>query len=295
MLLLGLQFGGVAFAWSSAAVICLITFGCITLGVFVLVEWQIGRNTNKRPVIPLRVFRHRSSIAILAVCFLHGMIIIAPFYYLPLYFQSVRGANPILSGVYILPIVLSSSFVSMFVGGFTKCTGLAVQPIWLGMALSTLGLGLFIDLEAGSSWAKIVIYQLLAGAGFGPNYFSPIVALQRLVEPQDIAVAVSTLGFVRQLGSSISIVIGGAIFQSQMQGHVAGLVAMLGKEVASMFGGGDASANVPLINSLPEEERRFVREVFADSISPMWYLYVALSALGLVASLFIGKFSTLLL
>lgn len=40
MVLLGLEFGGITFPWSSAAVICLITFGTVALGIFLLNECQ---------------------------------------------------------------------------------------------------------------------------------------------------------------------------------------------------------------------------------------------------------------
>lgn len=40
MVLLGIEFGGITFPWSSAAVICLITFGTVVLGMFLLNECQ---------------------------------------------------------------------------------------------------------------------------------------------------------------------------------------------------------------------------------------------------------------
>lgn len=40
MVLLGIEFGGITFPWSSAAVICLITFGSVVLGIFLLNECQ---------------------------------------------------------------------------------------------------------------------------------------------------------------------------------------------------------------------------------------------------------------
>lgn len=67
------------------------------------------------------------------------------------------------------------------------------------------------------------------------------------------------------------------------------LVAVLGPQTAASFGGGAAGANVGLIQSLPETQKSAARQAFASSLSSMWILYVAFSALGLVVSFLIGK------
>ena len=70
MFLIGLQLGGVVFPWSSVQVICLVVFGLVTLIIFLVVEWKIPEH----PVMPLRIFRHRSNIAALVVCFCHAAV-----------------------------------------------------------------------------------------------------------------------------------------------------------------------------------------------------------------------------
>ena len=212
MLLLGLEFGGVTYPWNSAKVICLIVFGIFTGFIFVLNEWKLA----KYPVMPLRLFKKRSNIACLGVCFCHGYVFIAGSYYLPLYYQAVLGATPLLSGVYLLPFALSLAIVSAMTGIFIKKTGKYLPPIWFGLVLMTIGYGLFIDLDVDANWAKIIIFQIVAGIGVGPNFQSPLIALQSTVAPGDIATATATFGFTRNLSTAISVVIGSVVFQNQM-------------------------------------------------------------------------------
>lgn len=103
MLLLGLDFGGVSHPWNSATVICLLVFGICVGGLFVLNEWKV----TKYPIIPLHLFRHWSGIASFSVCFCHGYVFMGDAYYMPLYFQAVLGASPLMSGVYLLPFILA--------------------------------------------------------------------------------------------------------------------------------------------------------------------------------------------
>ena len=67
--------------------------------------------------------------------------------------------------------------------------GKYLYPIVFGFAMMTLGYGLFIDLDAESSLAKIVLYQIVAGLGVGPLFQAPLIALQSLVPKGDIAAA----------------------------------------------------------------------------------------------------------
>jgi MFS family permease len=177
MVLLGLEFGGISHPWNSPIVICLIVFGVVVIGLFFVVESRLA----PYPLMPLSVFSKRSNIAALGTCFCHAFVFIPGNYFLPLYFQAVLGATPILSGVYLLPTAIALSIFSILTGIVIRKTGQYLAAIWFGMTLMTIGTGLFIDLGANSSWAKIIIYQAIAGIGVGPNFQAPLIALQSLV------------------------------------------------------------------------------------------------------------------
>lgn len=166
MFLFGMESGGQTKSWDSVYTICLIVFGIFTIFLFFINEWRFA----KYPIMPLRLFKETSNMASLGVCFCHGFVFIGGTYYLPLYFQTVLEATPILSGVYLFPLVLSLSAGAIGVGIFIKNVGKYRPPIWFGMTLMTLGFGLFIDLDAHANWPKIIIFQIIAGIGVGPNF-----------------------------------------------------------------------------------------------------------------------------
>lgn len=285
MFLFGLQYGGETYPWGSATVVCLLVFGVLTFALFILYEWKIP----KYPVMPLGLFKSRTNIATLSVVFIHGFVFISGSYYLPLYFQAILGATPILSGVYLLPTALALSAGSIGTGIFVGKTGLFLPPIYLGLFLLTLGYGLFIDFSAHSSWAKIILYQIVAGVGVGPLFQAPIIALQAHINPRDIGTATATLGFIRQLATSTSVVIGQVVFQNSMSAKTPQLATTLGPELAQRLSGSEAGANTQVINSLPGPQKEAVRVAFADSLVPMWIMYTAFAAVGLLAGFCIKK------
>ena len=164
--LFGMESGGQTKPWGSAYTICLVVFGIFIIFLFFINEWKFA----KYPIMPLRLFKDRSNMATLGVCFCHGFVFIGATYYLPLYFQTVLEATPILSGVYLFPLVLSLSAGAMGVGIYIKKSGKFRPPIWFGLFFMTLGFGLFIDLDDYANWPKLIIYQIIAGIGVGPNF-----------------------------------------------------------------------------------------------------------------------------
>ncbi|CAP60170.1 uncharacterized protein PODANS_1_4860 [Podospora anserina S mat+] len=285
MVLFGLEFGGVTYPWSSPTVICLIVFGVVTAGIFVLIEWKVA----KFPLMPLRLFRRRSSIASLGVAAFQGIVFISGSYYLPLYFQAVLGASPLMSGIYVLPFVLSLSVVSAITGVVIKKTGKYLPCIIFGMSIMTLGFGLFIALEPQANWAKIVVFQLIAGIGVGPNFQAPLIALQTTVGPRDMASATATFGFIRQLFTAISVVIGGVVFQNGMEEQYPRLLEEIGPDAANMLSGSNAASSIGFAMSLPERSRRVAQEAYFKSLRTMYIMYVVFAGVGLIVSFFVGS------
>lgn len=262
MLLFGLQYGGVTDPWGSATVTCLIVFGFVTFLLFGFWEYKYAAY----PVMPMGLFSKLTNKATLAVVFTHGFAFIAAPYYLPLYFQAIRGATPILSGVYLLPTAVILALSSCGAGIFIRKVGLNLPPLYFGMFLLTLGYGLFVDFTSTSSWTKLIVFQIVAGIGMGPVFQSPIIALHAHIQPRDVGTSTATIGFVRQLATSVSVVIGEVDFQNQMNKKVAALTQLLGPELAKQLDGASAGASTRIINDLPHDQRVVVRKYYAESL-----------------------------
>jgi MFS family permease len=301
MILLGLNLGGVVSPWASPKVICLIVFGLLVGIVFVFYEAKVATS----PLMPMHILRRRSSVASLLLCFMHGFVSlkiqfaetntnvnqvnVSSWYFLPLYFQAVRGTSPLYSGLLILPITVFQSIVGLFAGFLISYTGRYLELIWVGMTLTCLGFGLFITLSISTSLAKIVIIEIVAGLGVGLVFQPALIAFQSLVEQNDIATATALFGFVRSLSTAVSVVVGGVVFQNRMQAQYEHLLSVLPSNVAQMFSADVAAANVPLIGTLTAAQSTVVKESYARSLSSMWIMYCSTAALGLLISMLISR------
>lgn len=258
--LYGLEAGSGGLApWNSAFVICLIVFGAIILAIFMVWEAKVAKN----PIIPVRIFQSKTNLAAFAVANLHSFIFISYDYFLPLYFQVILGFSPILSGVTLFPLIFPMSISTGLGGIFVRKTGNYKIVILIGASLMTLGTGLFISLGQRQEWAKLVIYQVIAGLGCGVLFQNPMIALQTHVRQKDMAAAMSAYTFMRGLFVSISIVVGTVLIQRTVRG-----------------------GNLTHVSD-NEEQGETDKKGYINGLRVMWAFYTALCGLMVVSAVFI--------
>lgn len=286
MLLLGLDFGGATFPWSSPKVICLIVFGAVMIGVFIFSEVRLA----KYPLIPVSIFKNKSTRAALGVAFCQGAVFIGVEYYLPLYFQSAKGASPLRSGVLLLPDEISEAAMGILSAVIIHQTGRYREIMWVGTLLMTIGLGLLIKFQTNTCIAEIVGFQLVAGIGAGLLFQPPLIAVQAMSSQADTATATGTLGFVRNIATSLSVVLGGIVFQNGMEARVPSLRDTgLSPALIESFSHGNAAASVEIIDTIKDEaQRRAVKDAYAWSLRNLWIMYTGIAAVGFVLSAFIS-------
>ncbi|GKT44975.1 efflux pump dotC [Colletotrichum spaethianum] len=285
MLLLGLQFGGLRNPWGSPTVICLIVFGCVTYAVFALVE-----RFAKYPLMPGSLFHDRSVVFCYVANFCHGLGFAAIAFFLPLYFQTVLGASPIQSGVWLLATAIPLAVCTIGVGVTIKKTGRYAEIIRVSMALTAIAFGLFVTLPPRRDWPRLILFQLLGALGISPNLQALLIALQALVRPMDVSAGTAMFAVVRHIALGIGVVVGQVIFQSVMGRHEQDLLdAGVPGDVAASLGSGSTIAAHEMIEGLNVRQREVVQAAVTDSISKLWIFFCVASGVGLAATFFIRQ------
>ncbi|KAJ2428430.1 hypothetical protein IW137_001094 [Coemansia sp. RSA 1287] len=212
MLLLGLTWGGKTYAWGSARIVCLLVFGVVLLGVFIVVEWKLA----VAPTVPIHLFRNRNVALCVLSQFFMGVGMYATMFFIPIWYTIVKNASAISSGLHLLPFLLSLSLVSVAAGFLVTKTGLYRPFVIFGAALFVIGAGLLILFDENVSFAKQVAFLFLMGFGLGLDIQILLIAVQTAAPVVDMASATTLYLFMRVLGSSIGI----AILQSVLQNAV---------------------------------------------------------------------------
>lgn len=103
MFLLALNWAGTSYPWNSATIVGLLCGSATTIGAFA--AWSIYRQDNA--LMPPRMMRRRALFFGCWISGLQGGATIMMGYYLPVWFQSIKGADPQNSGLMMLPTMIS--------------------------------------------------------------------------------------------------------------------------------------------------------------------------------------------
>ncbi|KIW09810.1 hypothetical protein PV08_11911 [Exophiala spinifera] len=210
-LLLALQWGGTTYPWSNSKVWgCLLGFGLL-IGVFTGIQIWKGDLATLPPRVMLRqrtVFTCAFFSAFLA------MGLYTHIYYLPFYFQAVKGTSAEGSGIRTIPYLVSITLSSIVVGGSITVLGPYVPFTWFGSAVFAVGSGLLHTLKVDSSTGTWIGYQILTGVGAGACVQIPFIAVQVVLTKKDMPVGNAVAIFFNSLGGAISISIAQNIFSN---------------------------------------------------------------------------------
>jgi len=179
----------------------------------------------------------------------------------------------------------------MLAGFLIHRTGRYRELIWAGVTLMTLGTGLYIDCWTDTPLAKLVGIEIIGAIGVALLFQTPMIALQNTVSQADTASATASLGFFRNLGTSLSVVVGGVVFQNSMNArHPTLAAADLGASVLAALDGDHAAANVGITSTISNAmQRQVVRDAFAWSLRNMFILYFSVATVIVVASVFVKQ------
>ena len=187
--LLAVQYGGVSHAWNSSTVIGLIVGFVLIIAAWGLLQWWQG----DRSMVSPKLIANRTNWVSAAFAFIFAGGFFTAIYYLPVYFQSVHGTSPTMSGVRNLPMIISVTISTIVSGALVSAFGY-YQPLLIGGGvLATIGSGLLYMLDTDSSTGEWIGYQIIAGVGWGLAFQIPMIAVQGTAKPKDLAAATGML------------------------------------------------------------------------------------------------------
>ncbi|KAJ7573933.1 MFS general substrate transporter [Mycena floridula] len=276
-IMLGLTWGGTHYAWSSARILVLLIVGVSGMAGAIYYEsrWP------EKPTIPLLVLANWTSFAGYFATFMQLMVTISVVCEAS-WFQSVRDASAIMSGIYIIPLVLTVSPGAILQGIIVAKIGRYRVLLFGAWSLSLIGVGLLISMHQSTPIGVIAVYQLIVGIGLGllyANTFAILAPLPLSESPQ----AVAFMSFLRVLGQAWGVTIGGVILQNTLPRY-------LPAAVMSQVPNGESLAYriIPIISTLPEPLKTEVKQAFLRSMRVIWIVLEGICTVGLL-SLFIMK------
>ena len=282
-IVLAVTWGGHEYAWVSWPVIGAALVAAAAIAALVPIERRASH-----PVLPPDLFRNRAVVASIVVMFFGtGAVLMGAMNYLPLYLQLVQGRSASSSGLLLLPLLLPAIAVAMVTGSWTTTPQRFRPAILAGTVVLIAACGLLATMDAGTSAWLTAVYMVLAGAGVGFLFQTPLVLVQNSAPAREVGAATGAAQFLRTLGGAIGVGALGTVFTGTITRHVASSVPP--SSGAGSSGLDVASLTPEQLGTLPAGARDAVTAAVVAGSSAMFWVAAAGALAAVVAALLLPR------
>jgi MFS transporter, DHA2 family, multidrug resistance protein len=241
--------------WTDALALTTIVAGLAILVGFVWWERFTARRTGAQPLIDLSLFRVASfRWGTLLMTFV-SFAMFGLFFTAPQYFQDVRGATPLGSGLRLLPLI-GGMLVGMVAAG--RLTNATTRPdgsrgdprvsaklaVTVGFLVMAAGLAIGAGTGLGSSSGYAALWITVTGLGLGIAMPSAMNAAVGPLTAERSASGGALMSAVRQVGATIGVAVLGTLISNGYTSrlHLSGLPSDTAAAARSSVAGGVAVA-----------------------------------------------------
>lgn len=275
--LLALQWGGSKYPWNSWRIIlCLTLFGVLTI-VFIFIQWREGDNAT----IPFRIIRQRSIASSVWFAFCLGGHFFVLIYWVPIWFQAIKGASAFKSGIMCLPLILSLVVANIATGIGTTATGYYTPFYYGSVVLGAIGAGLITTWDPSTGSPKWIGYQIIYGFGVGLGMQQPIITVQAVLPLKDIPTGTALVMFCQTFGGALFVSVAQNIFNNRLISGLTANVQEIDPLVILSVGATKLREGVQA-QLLPA-----VLQIYSDSLNETWYISVAMVSLSAIGAAFV--------
>ncbi|KAJ5095006.1 Major facilitator superfamily domain general substrate transporter [Penicillium argentinense] len=276
-ILLGLQWGGTKYPWGDPRIIILF----VLFGVFGSIWCVIQFWKQDEATVPPRLLKNRNVFgAVLHAMFLGGSFFVFG-YYLPIWFQAIRGESAADSGINNLPMLVSMIVCSAFGGLLVNLLGYYTPLMYVGSALLTIGSGLCTTFQLDTSHAEWIGYQVIIGVGAGVGFQQCINALQTVLPLEDIPIGIAIITFAQSLSGALFISIAQNVFQNRLVANLTQKAPTVNPTAVIQSG----AAN--LAQRFPKDILPGVLHGYNIAVTQTFYVSVATAAMSFLGAGFV--------
>lgn len=178
----GLQIGGESLDYSSTKVIALTVTGLVLIVAFVIIEAFI---VKQNPIFPRSFMNSVTNVAVMVGQFMMGVSYNAAIYFIPLYFQVVKGDSAIKAALELFSFIVAGVVGGFISGVVTRITGHYKYLMWLSGTIGVVGAFLVYSCTITTSNTLFYIYLAIYGFGSGILMNSLVIAGQATVSEKE--------------------------------------------------------------------------------------------------------------
>ncbi|OKL63295.1 hypothetical protein UA08_01711 [Talaromyces atroroseus] len=278
-LILALTWGGTAYAWSNERIIALFVLSGVLIIAFVLIQmWK-----QETASVPPRLAKKRTIAAGFLFSFCVGSSMMIFVYYLPIWFQAIKGVSAVKSGIMNIPLVLSLVIGSIFAGVAVSRLGYFTPFMLAGSVIMSIGAGLISTFTTTTGHSKWIGYQFLFGIGIGLGMQQGSVAAQTVLDRKDVPTGASLMMLAQAFGGAVFLAVAQTIFGNSLSSQLhANIPGPNGAEVAAAVINAGATGFRKVV---PPEDLPLILPAYNKALTNTFYAGVGLACASIIGGL----------
>jgi len=201
-------------------------------------------------------------------------------YFLAIYFQAIKGASPLKSGIMTLPTLLGLT-IGMTIAAHThKYVQYHAVFMIASAVLSSIGCGLVSTFGPRTDHEMWIGYQALFGIGQGIGWQQPLLIAQTFLEAKDIPIGTAMMSGWKLLGGATFISVGSTVFNNFL---TQALLKIEGLDVEDVLKAGATE----LRSRVDERLLPRVVDAYAGALRTVFHVSVVLSCAAVLGAAFV--------
>ena len=275
--LLALQWGGSKYPWSNWRIIlCLTMFGVLTV---VFIVWQYFM--KEFGTIPFNIISQRSVAAAAWYAFALGGAFFVLIYWLPIWFQAIKGASAFKSGIMCIPMVLALVLANILTGVGTTAIGYYTPFYYGGVIFAAVGAGLLTTFETTTNHEKWIGYQVIYGFGIGLGMQQALITVQAVLPLKDVPTGTALVMFMQTFGGALFVSVAQNIFNNRLISEIPKQAPGVNPQIILHTGA------TSLKDQIPAHLLAGVQTAYNTALTQTWYIAVAMACLMAVGAVFV--------
>ncbi|KAI0339236.1 hypothetical protein BDW22DRAFT_1336511 [Trametopsis cervina] len=221
LLIVALNLGGDAYAWSSPVIIGLFSGAGVAFIAFIVAE-----NYATNPVVPLGLYVKWASrnVPIMTVVrtllFFH---LFATVRYSSVLLQ-VTGKSNVLAAALVIPFLWVSAISSVVCSQLAARLHLVRSPFLVGLAILPIGMGLMSTINEHTSIGALVGYSIICGVGFGSGTITSMIIPQAGLPKELLPTVTAVISATPNLGGVLGVGIVGTVINNEFRHKLSALL-----------------------------------------------------------------------
>jgi len=199
-------------------------------------------------------------------------------YFLPVWFQAIKGSSAVQSGIHLLPMLLPIVLASIITGLLVSRIGYYTPFMIFGVSLTAIGAGLLTTLQIDTPMAQWIGFQILYGFGLGFSTQAPNMAAQTVLPREDVAIGASLMFFGQSLFGAVFTSVGQNVLDNQLANRLAEVPGVSRQLIQS-------TGATELLSLIPAKYHPVALEAYNNSLRVCFQVGLIVACLSILGAL----------